>query len=157
MRITPGTEIAVGVAVFAVLVAAAASIFDKSEAVATDRYRVEARYTRVDGVTVGSQVMAAGIPVGQVVGMRLDEDNFAVVTMEIDEAIELDSDASANIVSESIFGSKYIRLDIGGGEFVIGAGERIFWAESAMIVEDILKQVVAMGDARVARQKATGE
>ncbi len=157
MRITAELEIAVGVAVFGALALAAASLFNSSESVGSDRYRIEASYTRVDGVSVGTTVMAAGIPVGQVVSLRLDENFSAVVTMEIDKVIELDSDASANIVSESLFGAKYIRLDIGGGEFIIEAGGRVFWAESALIIEDILKQVVAMGDARVARREAAGQ
>lgn len=157
MRISAGSEIAVGVIVFTALAVAAASLFSDSDKSSPDRYRIEASYSRVDGVTVGTTVMAAGVPVGRVVDLRLDENFSAVVTMEIDRTIELDSDASANIVSESLFGSKYIRIDIGGGDFTIEEGGRIFWTESALIIEDILKQVVAMGDARVARRKAENQ
>jgi phospholipid/cholesterol/gamma-HCH transport system substrate-binding protein len=151
MKLGATTEIIVGAIVFAIVAIASVSIFDGSSSASSDVYRIEAKFTRVDGVNVGTDVMAAGIPVGSVVDMRLDENFFAVLTIELDRSVELDSDASAQIVSESIFGSKYIRVDIGGGESIIQDGGRIFYVESAMIVEDLLKQIVPRGQARAGR------
>ena len=154
MRHRPSTEIVVGAIVTVLVVTASLSIFDQSGPASADTYMVRASFPQVDGVNVGSDVMAAGVAVGKVVDMRLDENFFAVVTMEIDTIVELDSDASAQIISGSIFGTKYIRLDIGGGEFQIEDGGRIFYTEQAMILQDLLGQVISIGNARAGKDDA---
>ena len=147
MRQKQSTEILTGLIVAVLVVLASMSMFDTADAGA-DTYRITAKYPQVDGITVGSDVMAAGILVGKVVDLALDENYFAVLTMEIDRVVELDSDASAQIVSSSIFGAKYVRLDIGGGDFTIEPGGRVFYTEQAMILQDLLDQVIALGRSR---------
>jgi len=148
MRHRASTEILIGMAVTVAVLLASMSMFEPGGASSPQTYRIEAKYPQIDGISVGSKVMAAGIDVGSVVEVRLDENFFGVLTMEVDRVVELDSDASAQIVSSSIFGEKYVRLDIGGGDFMIEDGGRVFYTEQAMILQDLLDQVIALGNSR---------
>lgn len=148
MRHRKGTEIAVGVVVVGAVIAASFSIFDRANPGGGSTYLVAANFTQAEGVSTATEVTSAGVPVGRVVDMQLSDSYFATVTMEIDSSIVLDSDASAQIVTEGLFGGKYIRLDIGGGEFTIEDGGSIFYVESGQILGELLEQIISFGRAR---------
>ena len=114
------------------------------------QYDLIARFTRIDGLTIGSAVRAAGVPVGIVSALSLDEFNQAVAVLRIDNIVQLDTDASAVIATDGLFGAKFVRLDIGGGDEIIQAGGEIPFTQEAMIVEDLLALIISRGRARLA-------
>ena len=124
-------------------------VFSGAEVARDDRYEVVARFTRADGLSVGSPVQAAGVPVGVVSALRLDADFRAVAVLSIDKAVELDTDASAAIVTDGLFGSKFVSLDIGAGDDFIAPGGEIAFTQEAMVIEDLFRLIVARGRARV--------
>ncbi len=110
---------------------------------------ITARFNRADGVRVGTLVRAAGVDVGQVEELDLDEDFRAVTVLRINSDIVLDSDASAAIVSDSLFGGKFIRLDVGAGDGEIGNGQEIVFTQDAVVLDDLLELIISQ--ARQAR------
>jgi len=142
-------RIAVGAVVVAMLVGFLAIVFTQPE-IADDRNRYMARFGRVDGLSVGAPVFAAGIPVGTVTALTLDESFRAVATLRVDAAVELDTDTSAEVVSDGLFGSKFVRLNVGGADNRIEDGGTIGHTADAVIVEDLLQIIVAQGRARLA-------
>lgn len=114
-------------------------------------YSVTARFTRADGLTVGSQVQAAGVPVGTVKELRLDKNFRAVAVLQIDDGVVLDTDATASIATDGMFGGKFVQLDIGGGDVTIGDGQEIAFTEDSLVLEDLLELIISQ--AKKARDK----
>ena len=114
-------------------------------------YEVIARFSRADGLAVGSMVRAAGVPVGQIEELRLDENFRAVAVLRIDKGVELDTEATASIVTDGLFGQKFIQLDGGGSDAVIGNGQEIAFTEDSLVLEDLLELIISR--AKQARSK----
>lgn len=114
-------------------------------------YDITARFNRADGLAPGSLVQAAGVPVGTIKELRLDKDFRALAVLEIDRAVELDSDATAAIVTDGLFGQKFIQLDIGGGEQLLGDGQEIAYTEDSLVLDDLLDLIISR-----ARQARSG-
>ena len=86
-------------------------------------YAVKARFDRVDGLKQGADVRMSGIRVGKIKGMQLETDTYlAVVEMEIDGAVKVPDDTSAEIVSESLLGGRFMSLTPGGSDKFLPAG-----------------------------------
>ena len=138
-------EVAAGAAVSIVVAVFLSSVFGGSDVVADGRYEIKARFSRVDGLGIGAVVRAAGIEVGNVTELRLDDNGRAITIMRIDSSIQLDTEASAAIVTESLFGQKFVALDIGGGDDFIQPGGEIVFTEEALILDDLLELILARG------------
>tara|TARA_Y100000814_G_C12338606_1_gene403654 strand:- start:1088 stop:1423 length:336 start_codon:yes stop_codon:yes gene_type:complete len=92
----------------------------------------------VDGISVGSEVKIAGIPVGIVKDLYLDKDLRAVISITVENNIILDSESVASITTPGLFGKKYIQLDIGSGN-TLKPGQEIIYTEDSLILADLLK------------------
>ena len=115
----------------------------------TEGYELEARYNRVDGVTVGTDVLLAGAPVGKVTGLDFDPEFLqAVVIMTLRDDVRLPVDTAALIVSDGLLGGKFIKLDPGGAEEMLQPGDNFEYVQDAIIVEALLEKVVLWAEAR---------
>jgi phospholipid/cholesterol/gamma-HCH transport system substrate-binding protein len=135
-------ETSIGVAIIAGLVVVIMLVFGSAR-FSDGSYEVTARFSRADGLSTGGIVRAAGVPVGKIKELRLDENFRAISVLRIDDNVELDNDATAAIVTDGLFGQKIIQLDIGGGEFVIGDGQEIFHTEDSLILDDLLELIIS--------------
>ena len=131
-----GAAIATGLVVVVLLVFGPTRFADGS-------YGVNARFNRADGLAVGGIVRAAGVPVGQIEEIRLDDNLRALVTLRIEDRVVLDSDASASIVTDGLFGSKFVQLDVGAGETNIGEGQEIAFTEDSLVLDDLLALIIS--------------
>lgn len=112
-----------------------------------DGYRVTAQFDRVDGLGVGSDVRLSGIKVGTVTAQRLDPVTYlAVVEMTIRDDIPLPRDSSAEIVSESLIGGKYLALVPGGSDDMLEAGQEIRYTQSAINLEQLVGRYIFGSD-----------
>ncbi|MBW8271273.1 outer membrane lipid asymmetry maintenance protein MlaD [Caldovatus aquaticus] len=120
-----------------------------------------ARFDRVDGVTVGSDVRIAGVKVGSVVDSRIDPQTFlAVLTLRVDGSLRLPDDTSAEITSEGLLGGRYVALVPGGSERILRDGAEITITQSAVSLESLLGRfifsVTQMNQAREQQQQPEG-
>ncbi len=136
IEVGTGTAVVLALLVFLVLA------YTNSRAGDLVGYDVLARFSRVDGVAIGTEVRAAGIPVGRVVRLYLDENRQGVLVLHLDAGLELDSEASAAVATDSLFGQKFVQLDVGGGDEVIEPGGEIIYTESSLIVDDLLELII---------------
>ncbi len=106
-------------------------------------YTLEARFTSTGGLAAGSDVRISGVKVGTVTQQYLDSQTYqAVVRMEIDSNVKLPRDTTASIASESLLGGRYLKLDPGGEEDKLKAGDRIEYTQSAVNLEDLLGRFI---------------
>ena len=62
-----------------------------------DSYELKARFSSTSGVNAGSRVEIAGVRVGTVKEIVLDENFFSIVTFELPNQIELDDDTIVSV------------------------------------------------------------
>ena len=98
----------IGAAIAASLVLIVVLVFGPSR-FDDGNYEVSARFGRADGLAAGSTVRAAGVPVGEIKELRLDENFRAIAVLRIEDGVVLDTDATASIVTDGLFGKKFIR------------------------------------------------
>ncbi|WP_169569081.1 outer membrane lipid asymmetry maintenance protein MlaD [Sneathiella limimaris] len=102
-----------------------------------------ARFDKVDGLTVGSDVRMSGIKIGTVTSQELDSQTFqAVIGISIADNIQLPEDTAAKISSESLLGGSYLELEPGGADEVLANGDEITYTQSAVSLMDLIGQAI---------------
>lgn len=102
-----------------------------------------AKFDRVDGISVGSDVRIGGVRVGSVTGARLDPSTFlAVLTLNVDSALRIPDDSSAEITSEGLLGGRFVALVPGGSDRVLRSGQEIGITQSAVSLEALLGRFI---------------
>lgn len=143
-------QVAAGAALVVLLFVFIGWVFSGAEVNNDGTYDIVAKFARADGLSVGSDVLAAGVPVGRVAGLSLDSDFRAVAVLRVDEAVVLDSEASAAIVTDGLFGPKFVSLDIGAGDDDIAPGDEIVFTQEATVIEDLFQLIINRGRERAA-------
>jgi phospholipid/cholesterol/gamma-HCH transport system substrate-binding protein len=106
-----------------------------------DSYTVMARFDNIGGLKVRAPVRSAGVVVGRVTAVGLDNKTFqGIVTMEVDRAYQFPKDSSAKIQTAGLLGDQYIGLEPGGDDKSIAAGDTIKNTQSAVVLENLIGQ-----------------
>jgi phospholipid/cholesterol/gamma-HCH transport system substrate-binding protein len=106
-------------------------------------YTLQARFDHIDGLAVGADVRIAGVKVGTVTNERIDPKTFvAVVSMSVQDMIQLPKDSAASIVSESLLGGKYISLSPGGDDTDLKPDQTITITQSSVSLEELLGKFI---------------
>ena len=111
------------------------------EVFGTQKYPVTARFANVSGLKEGAAVEIAGVPVGRVSTINLN-DYEAEVQMLINPDIRLQDDAIASIRTQGIIGDKYVKIKIGGSDEYIERDGEILETESAIELEELVSKYV---------------
>ena len=74
----------------------------------------------------------------------LNEDFYAILTLELPNRIELDDDTIASVKTAGLIGDRYINLLPGGSGFPLEPGDTIVDTESALDIEGLISRF-AMG------------
>ena len=110
---------------------------------AKDTYAIEASFGSISGLKVGADVEISGVPVGKVVTIRLNQDEYrAVIGMEIDAGVALQEDSIASVRTSGIIGDKFIKISPGGMDELIGDGGEIEETESAISLEELVSKYI---------------
>lgn len=104
-------------------------------------YFVTAQFTNVSGLKRGAPVEIAGVQIGEVNEISL-EDTDAVLVLQIRDGIPLREDDIAQVRTKGIIGDKYIKISPGGSEDIIPNGGKLVETESTVEFEDILGKVI---------------
>ncbi|MCZ6510523.1 MAG: MlaD family protein, partial [Alphaproteobacteria bacterium] len=82
-----------------------------TEVGSVDGIGLEARFLKIGGLEVGSDVRISGVKVGTVTDRVLDTDSFeAVILFTVSTEVQLPVDTQAVVTSEGLLGNKYLRL-----------------------------------------------
>ena len=87
-------------------------------------YDLIARFQRVDGIAVGSDVRVSGVKVGVVRAVALDTDTYlAQLTLSINEGVHVLDDSTARIASDGLLGGAYVAIEPAGMDALAAGGE----------------------------------
>lgn len=119
----------------------------------TKGMELTARFRSVDGITVGSPVLLAGIKIGDVSAMRFDEKNYsAILTLSVRDDLEIPYDSAANIASDGVFGAKYVSIEPGAEFESLRNGDVFEYTQDSIIIEELLEKIVVLGEERRAER-----
>lgn len=136
-------ELIVGVFVFAGLIAVAylALKIGAGSLVGAKTYSVSARFTNSGGLTPGSNVLIAGVPVGRVGLITLNPADYsALVELKLNKTVKLPTDTIASIKTTGLIGDKYVALAPGADADNLKPGATITDTESAIDIESLISR-----------------
>jgi phospholipid/cholesterol/gamma-HCH transport system substrate-binding protein len=117
-------------------------------------YNVKASFDNIGGLKVRAPVRSAGVTVGRVVAITLDAKTYrGVVTLEINKGIDFPTDSSAKILTAGLLGDQYIGLEPGGDEKVLQPGDSIQLTQSAIVLENLIGQLLFKGASDAGAEK----
>ena len=107
-------------------------------------YQVTAEFDNIGSLKVRAPVKIAGVVVGRVTRIALDNKTFrARVSMDFsDQYNQLPTDSVANIYTAGLLGANYISLTPGYATLYLHGGGQIETTHSAMILENLLGQLL---------------
>lgn len=121
--------------------------YDRTGAGAGSGYELTARFDRIDGIGVGSDVRMAGIKVGTVANTKLDPVSFqAVVTLSLNNEVQLPTDTAVAITAEGLLGGTYMNLLPGGMDEYLQNGDEISETQDAVDLLGLIGKFIYGGD-----------
>lgn len=111
-----------------------------------DTYTLEARFDNIGSLKVRSPVKVGGVVIGRVSDIHLDKESFLpVVSLAISSDYQFPDTSSAQVLTSGLIGEQYIGLVPGfvfDDEGYLGDGDRIEDTKSALVLEDMIGQVL---------------
>lgn len=90
-------------------------------------YDLIARFQRVDGINVGSDVRVSGVKVGVVRSVELDPDTYqARLTLSINQGVEVLDESTARVATDGLLGGAYIAIEPAGMDALQPGGEILY-------------------------------
>ena len=139
-------ETIVGFAVIILAILFAMFIYNNAHNAHRDKgqgYLLSAKFQNISGIIEGSDIMIAGIKVGEVEHMELDPKTYeAVALLKINNDISIPSDSRAAIVSAGLVGNKFVSIEPGSEETNLKNGDKIIYTSSAVNLESLIGKFI---------------
>jgi phospholipid/cholesterol/gamma-HCH transport system substrate-binding protein len=104
-------------------------------------YVVSVDFPSVGGLKAGSTVEIAGVEIGRVESIGLD--NYqARVKLRVNKGVKLQDDSIASIKTKGLIGEKYVRISPGGSDKIIQPGGKIREVEAPVDFEELLSKYI---------------
>ncbi|MBM4350560.1 MAG: outer membrane lipid asymmetry maintenance protein MlaD [Deltaproteobacteria bacterium] len=113
----------------------------KMEIVGGKGYEIYAIFSNSGGVKEGSNIVIAGVEVGRVKSIVL-ENYQARVAMSLPHEVKIQEDAIASIKTKGLVGEKYIEITPGGAEKFISPGGKIRETQPSVDLEELISKLV---------------
>lgn len=106
-------------------------------------YPLKARFTQIEGIVVGSDVMMSGIKVGSVTSLKIDKDTYyAVMSFSVNNSLKLPIDSSVKIATNGLLGGKYVAITPGSSDEMFEAGAEVQYTQSSLNLESLLSKLL---------------
>jgi len=113
----------------------------KMEVIGKEGYLLYAKLPNTGGLKKGSVVEIAGVEVGRV--KSIDLDNYqAKLTLQLRPDIRIQEDAILSVKTKGLMGEKYISLSPGGSERFLESGGWIRETEPPVDLEELLAKYI---------------
>ena len=100
-----------------------------------------ASFNDVSGIFVGSDIKLAGVTVGKVLELKLDEINYtAEMVLGINRKIKIPNDSEIIITSEGLLGGNYVSISPGGSDIFLKANENFSFTQSSLSLNNLIQK-----------------
>jgi phospholipid/cholesterol/gamma-HCH transport system substrate-binding protein len=104
-------------------------------------YRVVAKFDNVGGLKPRAAVKSAGVVVGRVESIALDDKQFqARVTLTLESRYAFPKDSSLKILTSGLLGEQYVGIEPGADAANLSGGDTISATQSAVVLENLIGQ-----------------
>lgn len=117
----------------------------KLEVIGGKGYTVYAEFEKSGGIKAGSVVEIAGVQIGKVKSVMLNNNYQARVEMLLNNGVKIQEDSIVSVKTKGLIGEKYIQITPGGSEKLIANGEKLRETESAVDLEELIAKYVFGG------------
>ena len=116
----------------------------KMEIMGGDFYSISARFDSVSGLKPGASVEVAGVEVGKVDRIALDDKSGdqAMAYLKIRSGVKITDDVIASVRTSGIIGDKFIKLRPGGSDKMLKNNDMIRETESAIDIEELVSKFI---------------
>ncbi len=111
----------------------------KMEVVGGRGYEIYAIFSNIGGLRTGSSIEIAGVDVGRIESITLDNYQARVV-LNLPWSVKIQEDAIALVKTKGLIGEKYIEITPGGSEKIIQPGGRIRETQPAVDLEELISK-----------------
>ena len=119
------------------------SVVSKSEKLTSvgETTKYIASFNDVSGISVGSDIKLAGVTVGKVLELKLDEINYtAEMVLGINKKIKIPNDSEIIITSEGLLGGNYVSISPGGSDIFLKANENFSFTQSSLSLNNLIQK-----------------
>ena len=139
----------------AAVVAVAAIFFyygwSSTDSASVQGYEVVAKFERIDGINVGTDVRLSGIKIGTVTSQELDAKSYrAVVRMNVKNDVPIPDDSSIKVASEGLLGGSYLAVLPGGSETNMTKGSEFDRTQGSVDLITLFVQSMSGGESKPA-------
>ena len=114
----------------------------KMEWVGGGGYQIAAIFSSAGGLKVGAVVEIAGVEIGRIRSLGLNDDYQARVVMDINDTVKLQDDAIASIKTKGLLGEKFVDITPGGADELIPEGGVIHDTEPPIDLEALISKFI---------------
>ena len=115
--------------------------FAKMEVMGNNGYLITAVFPSIAGLKNGALVEIAGVEIGRVKQITLD--NYkAKVVLSVNGTVQLQDDSIARIKTKGLLGEKYIDIVPGGSDVILKTGDKIRETQPPVDIEDLISKFV---------------
>ena len=119
------------------------SVVSKSEKLTNvgETTKYMASFNDVSGISVGSNIKLAGVTVGKVLELKLDEINYtAEMVLGINRKIKIPNDSEIIITSEGLLGGNYVSISPGGSDIFLSENENFSFTQSSLSLNNLIQK-----------------
>ena len=114
----------------------------KMELFSNSGYTLVAKFSSTTGLRTGANVEIAGVSIGRVTKIELDDEYYSTVHMRIRDGIKVSGDTGAAIKTSGLIGDKFINLTPGGAEDDLTDGGLLTETQGSIDIEDLISKYV---------------
>lgn len=103
------------------------------------QYTLTAKFRSVEGLNVGSDVRLAGVKIGTLTGISLDQQSYKAVTeLAVDSTVLIPDDADIKVATDGLLGGAFLEITAGGSPFMLEDGGEIFLTQGSVSLINLL-------------------
>lgn len=115
--------------------------YAKMEMVGDSGYQLVAVFPNIGGLKNGALVEIAGVKIGRVKEIALDNYRARVV-LNIQSEVKIQDDAIARIKTKGLLGEKFVDIVPGGSDTILTKGEKIQETQPPVDIEELISKFV---------------
>lgn len=133
-----GFFVCLGIAAIFILTMRVSDLANTSD---VDGYTVSAAFNDIGGLKVGAPVDLAGVRIGRVTDIKLNQTTFqAVASIRISDQYKIPKDSDASILTSGLLGDQYVGIGPGGSPDNMQDGDKFVITQSAIVLENLIGQ-----------------
>ncbi|MBO4284713.1 MAG: MCE family protein [Alphaproteobacteria bacterium] len=138
-------ETIMGIVVLCVAVVFLLFAYRVSDLQVVKGYTLNAKFLKVGGLNIGSDVRINGIKIGTVTNQKLSHEDYMVdVILSVSSDVKLPVDSTASIVSDGLMGDKFIKIEPGKAKEIFKDGDWLKKTQDFKTLEDMVGEIIFM-------------